>query len=393
MINRRNTSAASRAGLSLLYTLMLAGVAGCSSVQSSFGTLFEGEKIDYKSAGKRPTATLEVPPDLTQLQKDNRYSLPDASRGTATASGLAANRGTTGAPVTAVAPKAAPDMRIERDGNQRWLVVKKTPEELWPQLKDFWQEAGFLINIEQPDTGIMETEWAENRARIPQDIIRRTVGRAFDSIYSTGERDKFRTRLERRADGWTEVFISHRGAKEVMGGVSGDNTVWTPQPANPELEAEFTSKLMARLGNDEVKAKQEIARAAPMSARSKIVRGSGSAYVEVNEGFERAWRRVGLALDRVGFTVEDRDRTKGTYFVRYVDQAEDAKDKDSKKGIISRLFSFGSKDDKAKAAQRYRVLVKASGDSSQVAVLNSQGLPETSVTADRILSLLNDQLK
>lgn len=394
MTNRRNTSAAKRAGLSLSCTLLLLGVAGCSSIQSSFGTLFEGEKIDYKTAGKRPTATLEVPPDLSQLQKDNRYALPDASRGTATASGLAANRGTTAAvPLTTVAPKAVPDMRIERDGNQRWLVVRKPPEELWPQLKDFWQEAGFLINIEQPEAGIMETEWAENRARIPQDFIRRSLGRAFDSVYSTGERDKFRTRLERRADGWTEVFISHRGAKEVLGGVSGDSSVWTPQPANPELEAEFTSKLMARLGNDEARAKQEIARASPAAARSKIVRGNGNAYVEVNEGFERAWRRVGLALDRVGFTVEDRDRTKGTYFVRYVDQVEDAKDKDAKKGILSRLFTFGSKDDKAKAAQRYRVLVMASAENSQVAVLNSQGLPETSVTADRILSLLNDQLK
>ncbi|WP_151446003.1 outer membrane protein assembly factor BamC [Lacisediminimonas profundi] len=393
MINRRNSSAATRAGLCSLTTLMLLGLAGCGSVQSSFGTLFEGEKIDYKSAGKRPTANLEVPPDLTQMAKDSRYALPDAARGTVTASGLAANRGTVAAPVTSVAPKAAPDMRVERDGNQRWLVVKKTPEELWPQLKDFWQDAGFLINIEQPDAGIMETDWAENRAKIPQDIIRRTIGRAFDSVYSTGERDKFRTRLERRADGWTEVFISHRGAREVPGGVGGDSTVWTPQPADPELEAEFTSKLMARLGNDEVKAKQEVARAAPEASRSKIVRANGSASVQVAEGFDRAWRRVGLALDRVGFTVEDRDRNQGIYFVRYVDQAEDANNKTEKKGLLTRMFTFGSKDDKAKTAQRYRVLVKGSGEASQVSVLNNAGQPETSATADRILTLLNEQLK
>ncbi|MDB5797703.1 MAG: nlpB [Paucimonas sp.] len=387
----RNTSGAARAGLRSLCVLLLAGLAGCGTVQSSFGTLFEGEKIDYKSAGKRPTANLEVPPDLSQLQNDSRYTLPEAARGTATASGLATNRGTTGTPTQAVAPKAAPDMRIERDGNQRWLVVRKTPDELWPLLKDFWQDSGFLINLEQPDAGIMETDWAENRAKIPQDIIRRTIGKAFDSVYSTGERDKFRTRLERRADGWTEVYISHRGAREVPGGVGGDNFVWSPRPADPELEAEFAGKLMARLGNDEVKVKQELAKAMPQAARARIVSAGGSPYVEVSEGFDRAWRRVGLALDRVGFTVEDRDRTQGAYFVRYVDQNEDAKSK-SEKGFLSRIFS-SSKDDKAKQAQRYRVVVKGSGEASQVSVLDGEGRPDASGTGARILALLNDQLK
>ncbi len=380
-----------RAGLRTLPVLMLLALAGCGSVQTSLGPLFEGEKIDYKSAGKRPTANLEVPPDLSQLQNDSRYVLPESARGTATASGLAANRGTV--PVASrqdVAPKDTPDMRIERDGNQRWLLVKKSPEDLWPQLKDFWQDNGFLINTELPEAGIMETDWAENRAKIPQDIIRRTVGKVFDSVYSTGERDKFRTRLERRGDGWTEVYISHRGAKEVStGGVAGDNFVWQPTPSNPELEAEFTGRLMARLGSDEVKAKQEMARAAPAASRSRVVRGNGGSYVEVSESFDRAWRRVGLALDRVGFTVEDRDRNQGMYFVRYVDQNQDARKKEG--GLFSRLFS--SKKDDTKTAQRYRVQVKGSGDASQVSVLNNDGRPDTSQTADRILALLGDQLK
>src|SRR6476660_479598 len=134
MRNRRNSGALPRTGLRTLCALMLVALAGCGSVQSSFGTLFEGEKIDYKSAGKRPTANLEIPPDLSQLQNDNRYVLPESARGTATASGLAANRGTV--PVASrqeVAPKDTAEMRIERDGNQRWLLVKKSPEELWPQ--------------------------------------------------------------------------------------------------------------------------------------------------------------------------------------------------------------------------------------------------------------------
>ncbi|MDB5763807.1 MAG: nlpB/DapX lipofamily protein [Herminiimonas sp.] len=372
-----------------IYALALAGLTGCSSI----GSLLEGDRIDYKSAGKAPS--LEIPPDLTQLQRENRYALPDGNRGTATASGysLQQNAGPS-ATAAAVAPNVTPDIRVERLGNQRWLVVKQTPEALWQQLKDFWQDAGFLINVDSPQTGVMETDWAENRAKIPQDFIRSTLGKALDSLYSTGERDKFRTRLERAPDGTTEIYISHRGAQEIFAGQDKDRTVWSPRPADPELEAEFLARFMTRLGVEGARAKASVMSASVQQSRSKLVKGAGSAYVEVDEGFDRAWRRVGLALDRVGFTVEDRDRTQGLYFVRYVDQNQDAQGKSADdKGFFSRLFSFGSKDDKAKQAQRYRVSVKGAGAGSQIAILNNDGRPETSQNADKILTLLNEQLK
>lgn len=379
---------------SLVYGLVLATLSGCSSI----GSMLESDKIDYKSAGKASAPTLEIPPDLTQLQRDNRYAIPDLNnRGTATASGynLQQNIQRPAAAAAAVAPKAVADMRIERAGDQRWLVIKQTPEVLWPQIKDFWQESGFLINMESPETGVMETDWAENRAKIPQDIIRKTLGKVLDSLYSTGERDKFRTRLERGADGTTEIYISHRGAQEVLTGSNKETTVWTPRPADPELEAEFLSRLMARFGVETERAKVIVANAAPEQARARIVKAGGAAgtYVEVGENFDRAWRRVGLALDRVGFTVEDRDRSQGLYFVRYVDQDRDANNKTaSDKGFFSRMFSSSSSD-KDKKAQRYRVLVKGVGAATQVTVLNDKGTAETSSVAGKILSLLNDQLK
>ncbi|MGI4848072.1 MAG: outer membrane protein assembly factor BamC [Janthinobacterium lividum] len=377
--------------------LAMLSLAGCGSINSSFGSLLEPDRIDYKSASKTTQPRLEVPPDLTALQRDNRYQLPEVNRGVATASGFnAANK--EAAAITAptagvpVAPKPASDMRIEREGNQRWLVVKQSPEVLWPQIKDFWTDNGFLINIDNPGAGIMETDWAENRAKIPDGILRNTLGKVLDSLYSTGERDKFRTRLERNADGSTEIFISHRGAKEVIAGAQKDNILWTPRPADPELEAEFVAKLMTRLGSDGTKAKQAVALAAatPELQHAKLVKASAGNYVEVDEGFERAWRRVGLALDRVGFTVEDRDRTQGLYFVRYVDQDADAKKK-TEAGFFSKIFT--GKDDKAKLAAQYRIAVKGAGANSQVQVQNAEGRIDVSPTSDRILALLNEQLK
>lgn len=372
--------------------LALAGLAGCGSIKSSFGNLFEQDKIDYKSAGKAPS--LEVPPDLTQLQRENRYALPDTNRGTATASGYNLQQNAGPAPTAnSVLPKTAADIRVERSGNQRWLVVKQSPDVLWPQIKDFWQDSGFLISIETPQAGVMETDWAENRAKIPQDFLRNTLGKALDSFYSTGERDKFRTRIERAPDGTSEIYISHRGVQEELAGTEKERTVWTPRPSDPELEAEFLARLMARLGVEEVRAKASVMNAAVPQGRAQLVKDTNNAYVQVDESFDRAWRRVGLALDRVGFTVEDRDRAQGLYFVRYVDQGQEAQNKSAEKGFFSKLFSFGSSEDKAKSAQRYRISVKGAGAGTKVVVLNNDGAQESSRVSEKILAMLSEQLK
>jgi len=369
---------------SLFIALAVIGLTGCSSVNS----LLEGDRIDYKSAGGSKGRSLEVPPDLTQLQRENRYAIPQG--GTVTASGYNLQQSTRPSTTNVVAPKSIQDMRVERDGNQRWLVVQQAPEALWPRLKDFWQDMGFLIQIESPEAGILETDWAENRAKLPQDVIRNTLGKILDSLYSTGERDKFRTRLERSANGTTEIFISHRRMEEQLTGQDDGSTVWTPAEADPELEAEFLARLMAYLGAEETKARAAVEQARSETARAKLVRNSTGGYVQVDEGFDRAWRRVGLALDRVGFTVEDRDRAAGLYYVRYVDPETD---EPAKKSFLSRLNPFSSSSDKTHEADRYRVSVEADGQGSQVKVLDNNGQPATSRTADRILSLLNEQLR
>lgn len=373
--------------------LLAAALAGCSSVSE----MLEPEKIDYKSAAKAAKGTkLEVPPDLSAPRGDSRYAV-DSQRGTATASEYSARRSAT-APATAqpaqegsVAPAANADagLRVERDGKQRWLVSRQAPEVLWPRIREFWQQNGFALAVENADAGVMETDWAENRAKIPQDFIRSTIGKVFDSLYSTSERDKFRTRLERTPEGGTEIYISHRGAEEKLTGQTmNQSTVWTGRPSDPELEAEFLGRLMASLGKDPKAAKAAVKDAPQEPQRARVAKEGDLRVVEVDEGFDRAWRRVGLALDRVGFTVEDRDRVRGLYFVRYIDQEGDAKSTSS--GFFSRLFS--SKDDK-KQAKRYQIEVKGAGERTRVSVLNEQGGAASDATAGRILSLLGEQLR
>jgi outer membrane protein assembly factor BamC len=347
-------------------------------------------KTEYKGANTLPP--LEVPPDLTSPARDNRYVVPEAGKSTTTLSGYEAERRDTKPAASLAVLPPVERMRVERAGSQRWLVVDESAEKLWPVVKDFWQENGFLVKLELPELGVMETDWAESRAMISQGGVRGLLSRALDQSYSNSERDKYRTRLERTPDGRaTEIYVSHRGMVEVYtsardpaSSAPGD-TRWQSSGADPELEAEFLRRLMVRLGVQEEKARTLTASAAS-EQRAEIRKGlDGAELLQVYEPFDRVWRRVGLALDRVGFTVEDRDRQKGIYFVRYADPEAEQKER----GLFSRLFSSESKV----KAEQYRVQVTQAGTASQVNVLNKEGTADGSRTAQRILSLLHEQLK
>jgi outer membrane protein assembly factor BamC len=355
------------------------------------GNLLKGDKVDYKSQSQVEVPTLEVPPDLTSPTRDSRFTVPgeENRRAAVTASELA-QRGANARPASNRVLPEVPNARIERAGTQRWLVVKASPDQLWPNIKEFWQELGFIIDTERPESGVMETDWAENRAKIGQDVIRSTIGRVLDGLYSTPERDKFRTRLEKNASGETEIYISHRGMIEIYKTEGRDQTVWQPRPADPELEADFLRRLMVRLGTDEPRAKQSIEAGARPVERARIVKAGGASVVELEETFDRAWRRVGLALDRVGFTVEDRDRARGLYFVRYAD-TDVTKRKDDG-GFLSRMTNWFGQD-KAVAAEQYQIKVSDGSAITRVAILSKTGAPEESQTSQRILGLLHDQLK
>ena len=361
--------------------------AGCS--------WFGGKKNEEFKAASRPSKPLEVPPDLTAPGSDDRFVIPDPRSQTtfstyqqklqtpAPAAAAAVN--------TAVLPKIE-GARIERAGDQRWLVVSGAPEAVWPKVHDFWIEAGFSLVREQPEVGIIETDWYEDRTKIPQDIIRRTIGKMLDGMYSTSTRDKYRTRLEKGAEpGTTEIYVTHRGLEEVFTTREGDSTKWQPRPNNREYEAEMLQRIMVKLGVPATTRVASSASGAPlapsaagMEPRNAVLEGSN---LIVNDNFDRAWRRVGLALDRVGFTVVDRDRSKGVYFVRYGDPDSQQKKDES---FIEKLKFW---KDKTPPPEQYRIFIADTPPPSVVTVQDPNGAPDTSPNSEKILALLKDQLK
>jgi outer membrane protein assembly factor BamC len=363
--------------------LLATTLVGCSSL----GDVLNGDKIDYRGGGQK-AASLEVPPDLTQLNKESRFQSTEGAVSASTyQASLPANTAT--AAVTTIAPQTTSGAQLERLGNERWLSTPLTPEQLWPVLQSFWKDLGFALQQNEPLTGVMETEWAENRAKLPQDFIRAALGKALDSLYSTGERDKFRTRLERNGQG-TDIYITHRGMVEVVTGQTKDSTIWQPRPADPQLEGEFLSRLMLKLGSQADAASSatlSTAINAQTPARARLVENSGISSLQLDDNFDKAWRRVGVALDRSSFTVEDRDRAQGVYFVRYADPAQTGQ---QGSGFLSKIFS-SSKTESSLA--RLRVAVKSEGERSLVSVLSEQNSSETTTLRQRIMTALLNELK
>ena len=365
----------------VVFFIALGSLTACKSISSN-------DTVDYKGSGAIRGPNLAYPPDLIISQADRRYIVQD---GTATMSDYNSAMKKSSQLRTNVMT-GIPGMRIARDGDRRWLVVEKPAVELYPQVKDFWQENGFLLVIDSPSTGIMETDWAENRAKIAQDWIRSTIGGAIDSIYDTGERDKYKTRLEVSKPGETEIYITQRGAIEKCTSDATGNcisTIWTARPNDPELEAAFLARLMERLGMTQEQAKAMVAvPLGPKTPKAKFVQeGTNQGYIELSAGFDRSWRDVGLALDRSNFTVEDRNRSNGVYFVRYINP----KDLGDTKGFFSNLFS--SKDESGMKAKKYQVLVKSTGENSaNVYVQNADGKPENTPAGYQLLTLLTEQL-
>ncbi|MBH9576479.1 outer membrane protein assembly factor BamC [Inhella proteolytica] len=369
--------------LRALSLALAAALGGCSS----FDPLFNNDKVDYRTQSKQ-TPGLEVPPDLSQLQRQ----APLGAAGSVSAAALATQPTAVAVNTNQVALNSVPGAEIVRVGAVRLIRTSMSPEEVWPVTRAFWTELGFDLPKDQADVGVLETDWKENRAKLPKDFIRRTIGTVLEGLYSTGERDQFRTRLE-RVDGKTEITVTHRGMHEVYTNAQRDQVVWTPRPADTELEAEMLSRLLLRLGGKAPVALAEAGKApaatppsAPAVDPAKLALSEVPNEIKLGDDFEKAWRRVGQSLDRHGFTVEDRDRRAGLFFLRYADPSQAGKDEPN---FLQRLFS----SDKGPTTGRYRVAVKSDAKGSVVSVQDSQGVQQTNDNAKRILALLLQDLR
>jgi outer membrane protein assembly factor BamC len=339
--------------------LTLVSIAGCSSM--GLGS----KRVDYK-AGAVAAPSLEIPPEMTTPAGDDRFKIPGETGGVATYSNYNKN----GANQTAAAatPNVLPEVKgvhLEKNGTQRWLVINDKAENVWGTVKAFWQESGLAIKTEDQAIGVMETDWVENRAKIPQEGLRSVIGKVFDGLYASGERDQYRTRLERSKDGTsTEIYVTHRGMEEVLA-ADKNTSKWQARANDPELEAIMLQRLMLRLGGTP----EQVAAIASDTIKSSAATGEaklqeiydGSQIIVISDAFDKSWRRVGLAIEQSGFTIEDKDRAKGIYLLRHAKVEQ---------GWLDKLKFW---KDAPNENARYRVTVKDSGVACEVATTDQDG--------------------
>ena len=389
LVRRRKTH---RAVVGVVVVAGAVLVAGCSGTTEDIGS---GRQPSYKSSRSAPP--LEIPPDLSSSAVRDTLPIPGVG---ATYSQYASGAPQPGSDTAqAVLPEAA-GARIERSGDERWLVVAMKPEEVWPRLRDFWTEQGFVLDTEEPDIGLMETEWAERRTPLPGHAAQKLFRKVYEAFYGVTFRDRYRTRIERGAGSdTTDIYISHRGAEQVVLGDDGAQVrpdgplewVWQPRPGDPGLEALMLSRLMISIGVDEERAESIVAASAPPTPRARLVSEDGGAPALVlDEGFSPAWRRAGLALDRGGFAVEDRDRSRGLYFVRYAGLEDDDNSEDE--GWLSRLKFWKSDEEEDSGTYLVRV-VGDTPDTTRIVILDGEGGRDESPIASRILTDLHEQLR
>jgi len=373
MKNSRHSGASGTLRVPSILLLSLA-LTACGTINEFMGR--EDASIDYKSAQRG--APLSIPPDLTQAASDPRYTAPDGGSSAISYSG------------SNVLPQRE-DMRVERDGNRRWLSIAQAPETVFPKLVDFWTEQGFALRVNNPRAGLIETDWAENRAKIPESGLRSLVGKVFDNVWDSGERERFRTRIERVTENRTEIYISHEHMVEKRFGTDGAQVRWEAGEEDPGLNAAMLARMLVYLGADADRARTLVAQARPADASqpqppAQTARVGGDAVLQLNEPFDRAWRQVGLALDAVGFSVEDRDRSAGDFYVRYLDT--DTGEQRSQPNIFTRLFGGSNR---TQAAQ-YRIHLDAQGEQTAVTVFDADAKRDTSATAQRLLGVLAEQM-
>lgn len=410
-----------------IYALLLSSLAACDSIP------FIDNSSDYKGAGR--SKPLEVPPDLTTSPVSDAYSIPGST------SYSTYSQAQEGQEAGVEKVLATPEgVRLVRAGAQRWLVVNAPAEKVWPVIREFWTDQGFAVRKEDAQLGVMETEWIDSDA-IKKDTSG-NIGDKFDKwldkLSGFADKKKFKTRLDHGTEpDTTEIYMTHRSVAgapddgknrvqtqlgEIDTGYKADaKKAPTADARDDELDAELLRRLMVKLGVEEQKSKAVMANTVDIKRAEVVKEKDGSATLYVNDPFDRAWRRVGLALDRIGFVIEDKNRSEGVFYVRYADVDIDDSPK-KKKGLLETLKFWGDDDDKkvpetaAKKEEKsimdslkfwgkddkksgnlekqYRIKVAdGESDKTSVTVVDKDGARVGTTTANRIVALMFEQLR
>ncbi len=361
---------------------LLITVVGCSSSDKK-----DRPKAEYYGSSSSSSSGLEVPPDLTQTDPNKNITIPGTSTGSSSQTGGVLSNSN-----VLVEPS---NVAMLRDGQQRWLVVDDTPSNVWPKLVSFWEKDGIKLVTVSPQSGVIETDWLVNYADLTSQVGKFFRG-LLNKLTSSGQRDKYRVRIEKGVEAnTTEVYVSHQGLEEVPVGpinrAVGDYK-WVKRPTDRGLEVEVMRQIMVYLGVEEEQADLIAEQNRPeRSERSRLlIEDTDEPVLVLDDGFPRAWQRVGLALDRSGVTIFGRNRAQGGYVIELADT--DAIEEE-KTGFFSKFFKRKKKSAEEITYRMQVRLLPQGEEKTVVAVATEEGAHDNSQTAISLLRQLHEQLK
>jgi outer membrane protein assembly factor BamC len=353
-------------------------------------------RVDYKQPDKKVLTvdSLKIPPELTKSNAKNMYSIP-----TKGGSNLSDYEVDTSVEAGSAQPRILPkirDVTVKRDGIFRWLEIDLPVEDAWETVKQFWLGEGFIIAREDPESGLLETDWAENRAKIGGGVITDTLGKIAPLLVTSPERDKYRTRLERLGNDKTEVFLSHEGMA-LVASTSGEidqrraKPKWQYRARDPNLEVEMLYRMATAFGVSSESSEVERAQvdekdsSSPNAVLVQLLENEDDHVLLISSPFEQSWRRVGLILDSLDFSIEDKNRAEGIFYINYNDPDSRIKPKG-----LARLAFW---KDRAHVVQSYgiRLSGSANAETTELRVLDSEGQQLSDDTALKILRVIREQ--
>lgn len=333
----------------LLLLAAALGLAGCGMFQK-LG--LPDKRTAYQKS--QDMAVLEVPPDLTLTRGEYQALIPGEAEST-TLSEFERQR----------------DRRLKRGSkvlgsgefeDEQWLALRGGVAEIWPGLREFWREQGYVADLDDVELGVLETAWKEdgfarNRFRVSAEPDKDGV-----ILFLTGER-------EERAEG-----------------------VWFPVARDPALEKRALREISRHFYGEVEIAPSSLAATrarpvAPASSPRAVIQslGKGKFYLVMPREFSLAWRDTEALLRNAGYDIERSDPATGVYYFLYFRPAGQA----PKQGVLARL-KFWGEDEAEDVGIPYQLSLTGVGETTELIVMDGAGEWLASAEAGAILETLKD---
>jgi len=356
-----------------LIFILFFGLLGCSTTEDFFDDITSPDYVNSSKAKR-----LEVPPDLSEIEASSEYNVPGKAK---------SYKDYLDREQKLVSENNNPDrkkiienpdgMKIIKSGNLRWLHIEKEPDMIWPHVKDFWEDLGFRVLVSNKRAGIMETEWMDtNDIKLDQAQkgILSNFDQWLDSLSGFADKRKFRTRVEIGEGGGTEVYISQRSAEaaadqharilETRSSDYNPSTIYKIEEYKSdgdskkvdldikekreiddyEIDSELLTRLMIKLGATDFEAKAKVENP-EVIIKTEFVDKKNDFYIKMYDPYDRSWRRLGLALDIIGFVTEDKNRSEGIYYVRFSETEIPTETQEEEEGLIDSLIFWGNDEE------------------------------------------------